>query len=290
MNTTRLRYFLAICSSGGFGRAARVLHVSQPALSKAMRQLEVEVGVPLFARTGRTMAVTAAGRELARRVAPLVAELSEIPHDLATGRTGTSTLRFASHETFGTAFAARLSAQHGGVAFEHRYLGPEQTIDAVLAGSVDLGITYVPVVDPALDVMEVGAVALSTWGTDRFAGVPFEEWPYAAPARAIVSASPRPQGVDGWPDESIVRRVRYRVTHTHTALELCREGLAVAYLADFFVQLADRHVEESYRLRRLDGPSGTTAHRQPVYVVTRRGEVPEGVQLVRDTLAALVVA
>jgi DNA-binding transcriptional LysR family regulator len=66
-----LRYFVGVAEELSFTRAARRLHVSQPSLSVAMRQLEARLGVTLLDRTTRRVALTPAGGTLlahARRV------------------------------------------------------------------------------------------------------------------------------------------------------------------------------------------------------------------------------
>ena len=56
--------FLAVAESGSFSSAARHLHVAQPALSQAVKDLEAELGIRLFDRTTRKVMLTEAGREL----------------------------------------------------------------------------------------------------------------------------------------------------------------------------------------------------------------------------------
>ena len=62
MNSLEIQYFLTIVKYGSFTEAAQTLSVSQPAISKQIRQLEAELGCSLFARSGRTLSLTEAGQ------------------------------------------------------------------------------------------------------------------------------------------------------------------------------------------------------------------------------------
>jgi LysR family nitrogen assimilation transcriptional regulator len=64
MDTKALRYFQAVAEFGGYSRAAEFLRLSQPALSRAIRQLELELGRPLFHRHGHGVTLTEPGRTL----------------------------------------------------------------------------------------------------------------------------------------------------------------------------------------------------------------------------------
>ncbi|MFI1198372.1 LysR family transcriptional regulator [Streptomyces sp. BHT-5-2] len=74
VDTRLLRYFAAVAEEGRLTRAAQRLFVSQPALTKQIKQLEAQLGVVLFVRSRTGMALTEAGRALAERVPGLLAD------------------------------------------------------------------------------------------------------------------------------------------------------------------------------------------------------------------------
>jgi DNA-binding transcriptional LysR family regulator len=67
LNLHHLRVFAAVAQHGGFSRAASALRVSQPAVSKVVRELERQVGMPLLDRSGRAPRLTPAGELLFAR-------------------------------------------------------------------------------------------------------------------------------------------------------------------------------------------------------------------------------
>lgn len=77
-----LEYFLAIAQEGNLSRAADVLHVTQPTLSRQMAQLEEELGAQLFIR-GRCLTLTDAGIMLRRRAEEVAALMGKIEGEFA---------------------------------------------------------------------------------------------------------------------------------------------------------------------------------------------------------------
>ncbi|MBQ0913864.1 MULTISPECIES: LysR family transcriptional regulator [Streptomyces] len=72
VDTRLLRYFAVVAEEGSLTRAAELLYVSQPALTKQIRRLEAGLGVDLFTRSRTGMALTEPGRALAERVPALL--------------------------------------------------------------------------------------------------------------------------------------------------------------------------------------------------------------------------
>src|SRR5262245_52267247 len=90
-----IRGFLAVARLGSFTRASLELHVSQPALTIQIKQLEDELGVTLLYRNKREVALTRAGQELLEPLQRLVGEFESIvtsSRELAEMRRGTITV------------------------------------------------------------------------------------------------------------------------------------------------------------------------------------------------------
>src|SRR5437773_4176029 len=92
MELRHLRYFVAVADAGTVSRAAVQLNVTQPGLSRQLRDLEGELGLPLFDRVGRRLHLTAQGESLLLRTREILRSadaLREQAGALAGGQTGT---------------------------------------------------------------------------------------------------------------------------------------------------------------------------------------------------------
>jgi len=92
MELRHLRYFVAVADAGSVSRAAVQLSITQPALSRQLRDLEVELGLPLFDRVGRRLHITAGGENLLERTREILRaadSLRERAGALGGGLTGT---------------------------------------------------------------------------------------------------------------------------------------------------------------------------------------------------------
>jgi len=78
MELRPLRAFVEVVRRGGFSRAAETVFATQSTISKAVKQLEQEIGAPLLDRSGRRVALTAIGEVVYRRGVKLLAEIEEL--------------------------------------------------------------------------------------------------------------------------------------------------------------------------------------------------------------------
>src|SRR2546423_3229235 len=101
MELRHLRYFVTVADAGTVSRAAAQLSLTQPALSRQIRDLESELGLPLFDRVGRRLHLTAEGENLLERTREILRAadaLRERAGALAGGPTGTPRLGATAHQ------------------------------------------------------------------------------------------------------------------------------------------------------------------------------------------------
>jgi DNA-binding transcriptional LysR family regulator len=150
MNLQQLRYVVATAEHRTMTDAARSLYIAQPALSRAIRDLERELGMTLFARSGRGVVVTAQGRRVVKLAREALDAVHEIEGLANNGAVTEAELRIAATPSLEPGLAGRLlpayAAQHPGVRVQIvRCDGREGVVSAIRDQRADLGLTDLPV-------------------------------------------------------------------------------------------------------------------------------------------------
>ena len=141
-----LRLVAAVVEHGSLTTAARALHLTQPALSHQLRELEARLHVPLFVRTARRMLPTPAGERLARVARAVLAEVRAFEREVVDGdlaaAQGTVTLAAECDSCYHWLPGALRAFRERWPGVEVR-LAPEHTGDplgALVDGAIDLAI------------------------------------------------------------------------------------------------------------------------------------------------------
>lgn len=149
MDIRQLRYFLAVAQEGQFTKAAGRLHMAQPPLSQQIRQLEGELGVVLFKRSGRHIELTDAGQVLAVRaeqILDLVGSAKRELGDLTQGRRGSVSVGAVS--SCGAFLLPRyirdFHEKYPDITFQVWEGNTYRIMDLVDKGIVDIGIVRTP--------------------------------------------------------------------------------------------------------------------------------------------------
>jgi DNA-binding transcriptional LysR family regulator len=176
MDVRALRYFVEVVKQQSFTRAGESVHVTQPTISKMVKQLEAEVGAPLLVRGARGLQLTDAGRlvytranAVLRQIDDLSAEIDQLRH-LARGE-----LRLGLPPMIGATFfppvLGEYRRQYPSVELRLAEYGAKRIEAAVLEGDLDLGVAVLPVDEKIFEAfpfiserLAVVAPACSQWG------------------------------------------------------------------------------------------------------------------------------
>jgi len=140
----QLQIFAAVAAQRSFSRAAAQLHLTQPAVSMQVKQLERRAGLPLFEQVGRRIEITAAGKELLRcanAAADLLRSAEESIDALKGVRTGSLTLSAVSTAKYFTpSLLAAFTKEHPGVSIKLSIGNREEIVAELSNNETDLVI------------------------------------------------------------------------------------------------------------------------------------------------------
>jgi len=150
MELRQIRSFLSIAETLHFGRTARLIHLSQPALSLQIRALEEEVGVRLFERNRRKTTLTAAGAAFRDDAAAALSQLEQAIRRArlaANGKLGLLRIGFIS--TAGSELVADIVRQfrelYPEVEVSLRNILTAEQVQMLETGSLDIGFLRLPI-------------------------------------------------------------------------------------------------------------------------------------------------
>ncbi|MES3014587.1 MAG: LysR family transcriptional regulator [Pseudomonadota bacterium] len=149
------RQFLMLAQTLHFGRAAALLHITQPPLTQAIQQLERRLGALLFERTRRSVALTPAGAALVEPVRQLLEQAAALhtrARDAAAGEVGRVRLGFISTIGFGPLplWLRAFREQQPGIAIELIEATSDVQLKAFERGEIDVGfMLHAPGLSPA---------------------------------------------------------------------------------------------------------------------------------------------
>lgn len=174
MNIRQLQYFYLAACYGSFSEAARAEGVSVQAVSKALIDLEEELGSPLFVRGGRTISLTPFGKAMVGPAREAIASFDAFGRaaelhaekDEGGARTGLRLVLvsppFAKHELVCNAFSQLVSHMLGIKTHLSLALGPQALAD-LRAGNIDAMITIGSFSDPRCTCLVLGTVSVGVF-------------------------------------------------------------------------------------------------------------------------------
>lgn len=279
MDTNRIRYFLSLARTGSITRAAELHHISAAAFSKAMKVFESEVGQALTIPQGRGLVLTDYAKTLVPSLQAIIEQIDAVRDRTSVNANDRKLLRIATFEVFSTHFMAR--AIHDffpDYRCEIHEMIPGRMEEAVASGKTDLALTYIPIPHPELDLMRIMDIEMGIYGHPKLiANAKLEEVPFSAPVSPIEGSPNKVRGLDGWPDDAFPRSIQYHVQMLETAMGLCREGLAVAYIPRFTARLHNEIVRSHFELVPMSLPPKFPKRRDSVFLIKRKSDF-EGIQ------------
>ncbi|HXZ06566.1 MAG TPA: LysR family transcriptional regulator [Paraburkholderia sp.] len=147
MDLKQLRYFVAVAEELHFGRAAKRLFISQPALSFDIRKFEEQLGVQLLARTSKTVSLTNAGQVLlgeARRLLLQASEAERITVRSAHGLAGHLRVGFVNSMLYRGLSSAvrRFESDHPDVEIVLKEMNTNEQVQAIQRMQIDMGYAH----------------------------------------------------------------------------------------------------------------------------------------------------
>ncbi|MFO1147531.1 MAG: LysR substrate-binding domain-containing protein [Alsobacter sp.] len=272
-----LRAFVTVAELASFNRAAKLLNLSEPALSRRIRKLEETLGVTLLERSTRHVALTMVGRDLIPRVQRLLDEFeSSLLVSTDLGPKSGGLISVASVPTAVFYFLPNaireFSASYPRIRFRILDLGANEGLEAVARGEADFGINFIGSSHPDIDftALSEDPFVIACRRDHPLASQDRVDWEELANYRVITVG--RSSGNRSLIDQALAQHGlkmnwAFEISHLASSLGLVEAGLGVAILP----QLATPgHEHPTIRTLRLERPQIT----RTIGVVRRQGSSP----------------
>ena len=145
MTIQQIYYVITIADIGSLNKASEVLYVAQPSLTSAVQELERELGITIFYRSGRGVTLTNEGEDFLSYARPLYQQYAQLTERYGKG--GTRKKKFgvsAQHYSFAVKCFAELMKQYSTAEYEFaiRETKTLEVIDDVHTGKSELGVLF----------------------------------------------------------------------------------------------------------------------------------------------------
>jgi LysR family transcriptional regulator, low CO2-responsive transcriptional regulator len=247
MNITfrQLRVFAEVARQGSMAAAAQTLHLTPPAVSMQIKEIEGQVGLPLFDRLGRRVSLSTAGEYFLVHAKRLLAELKEAETAMARFKRldhGLLTIGIVSTaKYFVPRLLARFHEEHRGVEVRLRVANNrEQLVEQLQAGEVDLAVMGRPpkelatraeafaahpfvIVAPSDHPLVALSVALGSMPLSQLQGSPFIAREHGSGTRAAM--------VKLFAEARFEPRITMEMSSNETIKQAVMAGMGLAFLS-----------------------------------------------------------
>lgn len=279
MDLDRLKYFKAVAETVNIRKAAELLSLTPSALSKAVKQLESDLGARLITAEGRGIALTADGKIAYRLACRLLDGYEEFLTGFEQRQVEDRPVRIGSFSTFTTYFLGAFAKKEWPDARLHvKQLMPGEIEQALVDQVIDVGMTYVPMPREGVKYLKAAKTTVELYARKgAFKGVDPKDVPMVAPITPITGTVLDARGFDGWPTDYFQRRVKYQIEGLEAALAMTRQGLCAGFFPSFLVKLHNAETAAAFHLEPLPLPFKLRPQVLTLYLVRRSSDDDDAV-------------
>ena len=282
LNVRHLAVFRAVVRTGSVTTAARMLHVSQPAVTKTLRLLEERIGLPLFVKIKGRLVCTPEADTLMPEVERLFGNVEAVAHladEIREGYAGSITI--ATVATLSASLVptsmTRFHAEYPNVRFDVKALATRHVLEYVNSGQVDIGVLDLLIGGGDVETHELCRAEVACIMREDHA-LAKRRWLGPADLANETLVCFADDTMTGWRVRDAFRasgipcHVTFSVNHTMTAYALARSGRAIAIVDPFpmvsgaYAGLTMRSFRPSIEIK----PTAVFSRTRPVSQIARK--------------------